>query len=231
MRRARIAAIPDRPAWQRRAFSRPRAGLQHGARTRRTGKGARGLKLGPTQACRTHGARRRLLLQPSRLFRRSRRSCGSDGRQRQDQQSVGSRRYRRPSDPISCRSTFGPKPPSTPQSRHSHRAAAVGHPKMEPPITTWPADHRKPAQLGNFTSAHLGKFEVALTVNRDDMAHHRCRCPGSRRGKLVSPSYGAGCGVSFGSSQRVASRSRARRGESWPSGWTAEAASAEFFLV
>ena len=21
------------------------------------------------------------------------------------------------------------------------------------------------------------------------MAHHRCRCPGSRRGKLVSPSY------------------------------------------
>ena len=35
---------------------------------------------------------------------------------------------------------------------------------MEAPITAQPADHRKPAQLGNFTSAHLGKFEAALTA-------------------------------------------------------------------
>jgi hypothetical protein len=34
---------------------------------------------------------------------------------------------------------------------------------MERPITIQPADHQKPAQLGNFTSAHLGKFESALT--------------------------------------------------------------------
>ena len=35
---------------------------------------------------------------------------------------------------------------------------------MENLIITPPADHRKPAQLGNFTSAHLGKFEAALTL-------------------------------------------------------------------
>jgi hypothetical protein len=53
---------------------------------------------------------------------------------------------------------------STRQSRQSRRAAAVGHPKMERPITILSDDHRKPVQLGNFTSAHLGKFESALTV-------------------------------------------------------------------
>jgi hypothetical protein len=35
---------------------------------------------------------------------------------------------------------------------------------MEPTITTQPADHRDAARLGNFTSAHLGKFEPALTI-------------------------------------------------------------------
>ena len=34
---------------------------------------------------------------------------------------------------------------------------------MEPTITSQPADHRNAARLGNFTSAHLGKFEPALT--------------------------------------------------------------------
>ena len=36
---------------------------------------------------------------------------------------------------------------------------------MEPTITSQPADHRNAARLGNFTSAHLGKFEPALTVH------------------------------------------------------------------
>jgi len=66
--------------------------------------------------------------------------------------------------PILCRSTSAPEPASTRQSRHSRRAAAVGHPKTEPTITIQPADHRTPAQLGIFTSAHLGKFESALTA-------------------------------------------------------------------
>jgi transposase, IS5 family len=35
---------------------------------------------------------------------------------------------------------------------------------MEPTITSQPADHRNAARLGNFTSAHLGKFEPALTT-------------------------------------------------------------------
>jgi hypothetical protein len=35
---------------------------------------------------------------------------------------------------------------------------------MEPAITSQPADHRNAARLGNFTSAHLGKFEPALTA-------------------------------------------------------------------
>jgi len=35
---------------------------------------------------------------------------------------------------------------------------------MEPAITSQPADHRNAARLGNFTSAHLGKFEPALTL-------------------------------------------------------------------
>jgi len=41
---------------------------------------------------------------------------------------------------------------------------------MEPAITSQPADHRNAARLGNFTSAHLGKFEPALTPgpNEDD---------------------------------------------------------------
>ena len=33
-------------------------------------------------------------------------------------------------------------------------------------MTIHPADHRKPAQLRNFTSAHLGKFDPALTHRR-----------------------------------------------------------------
>jgi hypothetical protein len=49
------------------------------------------------------------------------------------------------------------------QSRHSRRAATVGGPKPEATITIQPADHRTPAQLRNFTSALLGKFEAALT--------------------------------------------------------------------
>src|SRR3954465_1412083 len=55
---------------------------------------------------------------------------------------------------------FVPKPSSIPQSRHSRRDAAVDRQSMELPITL-PADH--PLQLGNFTSAHLGTFESALT--------------------------------------------------------------------
>ena len=43
-----------------------------------------------------------------------------------------------------CRSTFDPKPPSTRQSRHIRHAAADGRQKMEPLITTRPADHRDP---------------------------------------------------------------------------------------
>lgn len=70
------------------------------------------------------------------------------------------------STPISCPSTSAPRPALTRQSQHSHRAAAVGHPKMENRITTLPVDHRKPAQLGNFTSAHLRKFETVLTQPR-----------------------------------------------------------------
>ena len=50
---------------------------------------------------------------------------------------------------------------SIPQSRRSRRDAAVDRQKMELPITL-PADH--PLQLGNFTSAHLGAFESALTA-------------------------------------------------------------------
>ena len=45
---------------------------------------------------------------------------------------------------ISCRSTFDPKPPSTRQSRHIRHAAADGRQKMEPLITTRPADRRNP---------------------------------------------------------------------------------------
>jgi hypothetical protein len=52
---------------------------------------------------------------------------------------------------ISCQSTSAPKPASTRQSRHNRRAAAVDHQKMDCPITTTPADHRKPPQLRNFT--------------------------------------------------------------------------------
>src|SRR5262249_17900064 len=63
---------------------------------------------------------------------------------------------------ILYRSTSGPEPPSTRPSRHSRRAAAVGRPNTKPPITTQPADHRT-RQLGNFTSAHLGRFDPALT--------------------------------------------------------------------
>jgi hypothetical protein len=57
---------------------------------------------------------------------------------------------------------FAPKRSST-QSRHSRRDAAVDPRNMELPITL-PADH--PLQLGNFTSAHLGTFESALTPFR-----------------------------------------------------------------
>jgi hypothetical protein len=45
--------------------------------------------------------------------------------------------------PTSCQSTCAPKGSSTRQSRHNHRAAAVGHPKIKPQITP-PADHRIP---------------------------------------------------------------------------------------
>ena len=48
------------------------------------------------------------------------------------------------STPISCRSTFDPKPPTTRQSRHIRHAAADGRQKMEPLIATRPADHRNP---------------------------------------------------------------------------------------
>ena len=58
---------------------------------------------------------------------------------------------------------FVPKPSSIPQSRHSRRDAAVDRQSMELPITL-PADH--PLQLGNFTSAHLGTFESALTEDQ-----------------------------------------------------------------
>jgi hypothetical protein len=65
--------------------------------------------------------------------------------------------------PTSCRRMFALKRSSTPQSRHSRRDAAVDrqNQNMELPITL-PADH--PLQLGNFTSAHLGIFESALTI-------------------------------------------------------------------
>ena len=43
--------------------------------------------------------------------------------------------------PISCRSTFAPKPSSMRQSQHRLRAVAVGLPKTELMITL-PADHR-----------------------------------------------------------------------------------------
>src|SRR5260370_27788031 len=65
--------------------------------------------------------------------------------------------------PTSCRRMFALKRSSTPKSRHSRRDAAVDrqNQNMELPITL-PADH--PLRLGNFTSAHLGTFESALTV-------------------------------------------------------------------
>src|SRR5712672_3600596 len=64
--------------------------------------------------------------------------------------------------PTSCRRMFALKRSSTPKSRHSRRDAAVDrqNQNMELPITL-PADH--PLRLGNFTSAHLGTFESALT--------------------------------------------------------------------
>src|SRR6476620_9658478 len=57
---------------------------------------------------------------------------------------------------------FAAKRSSIRQSRHSRRDAAVDRQKMELPIPL-PADH--PLQLGIFTSALLGTFESALTVN------------------------------------------------------------------
>src|SRR5258707_10130265 len=65
--------------------------------------------------------------------------------------------------PTSCRRMFALKRSSTPKSRHSRRDAAVDrqNQNMELPITL-PADH--PLRLGNFTSAHLGTFESALTI-------------------------------------------------------------------
>ena len=72
--------------------------------------------------------------------------------------------------PTSCRRMFALKRSSTPQSRHSRRDAAVDRQSMELPITL-PADH--PLRLGNFTSAHLGTFESALTLNRSSRAYSR----------------------------------------------------------
>ena len=62
---------------------------------------------------------------------------------------------------------------------------------MEPPITTQPADHRKPAQLGNFTSAHLGNFEAALTVQR------RRRWTASEKVRMVEETFEPGMTVSL----------------------------------
>src|SRR6266478_763174 len=69
--------------------------------------------------------------------------------------------------PTSCRRMFALKRSSTPKSRHSRRDAAVDrqNQNMELPITL-PADH--PLRLGNFTSAHLGTFESALTPFAED---------------------------------------------------------------
>jgi hypothetical protein len=45
---------------------------------------------------------------------------------------------------------------------------------MEPTITSQPADHRNAARLGNFTSAHLGKFEPALTCTYETVVCQAC---------------------------------------------------------
>jgi IstB-like ATP binding protein len=59
------------------------------------------------------------------------------------------------------RSTSAPRPSLTRQSRHSRRAAAVGHRKMEPQIIRRLITATR--RLGNFTSAQVGKIEPALT--------------------------------------------------------------------
>src|SRR5258705_11549712 len=68
--------------------------------------------------------------------------------------------------PTSCRRMFALKRSSTPKSRRGRRGAAVDrqNQNMELPITLR-ADH--PLRLGNFTSAHLGTFESALTAAAD----------------------------------------------------------------
>ena len=63
-----------------------------------------------------------------------------------------------------------------PASRH---AAAAGHPKMEL-RSSRPADHRKPARLRNFTSAHLRKFEPALTAEDGRRRDNKCQSNGAR---------------------------------------------------
>ena len=60
--------------------------------------------------------------------------------------------------PILCRSTSAPEPASTRQSRHSRRAAAVGHQKTEPTITIHSADHRKTRPTEDFYFGTFGEI-------------------------------------------------------------------------